>query len=130
MPGRGRTERALLAILSDGEPRSRIELVKETGLTSKAVGSALYRLWRAGIILRTEKPIYESVRAFKGRAGTRKNTRAYHLYLYRLGKRSVSIRGLRFVRFEGGGIGKRRESKAEIIRRFLEQNSERAFLLD
>lgn len=93
-------------ILSDGEPRSRIELVEETGLTSKAVGSVLYRLWRAGI---------------------RKNTRAYHLYLYWPGKDSVNIKGLRFVRFEERRIEKRRESKAEIIRRFLEENSERAF---
>jgi len=127
LPGQGRTERALLAILSDGEPRSRIELVEETGLTGKAVGSALYRLWRAGTILRTERPIYESVRTFRGRAGIRKNTRAYHLYLYLPGKGAVDIKGLRFVKFEERKKEKRKESKAEIIRRFLEQNSDRAF---
>ena len=42
MPGQRRTERATLAILSDGEPRPRVELIDETGLTGKAIGSGIF----------------------------------------------------------------------------------------
>ncbi len=59
MPGHGQTERLILSVLSDGKPRSQRELVQETGLGAKSVEGALYRLWRKGVILRTEKPIYE-----------------------------------------------------------------------
>ena len=129
LPGYGSTQKMLLTILSDGEPRSRRELVKETGLTARAVGSSLYRLWRSGSVLRTEKPIYEAFRAFKGRAGIKKNTRGYHLYLYRLNRDSLVIRSLRFVKYDENHLDKRGsgKSKAELIRDFLKENSDRAF---
>ena len=99
MPGYGSTQKVLLTVLSDGEPRSCRELMRETGLTAKSVGNSLYRLWKAGSVLRTEKPIYEAFRAFKGRAGIKKNTRGYHLFLYRPTSDSVTIRGLRFGKY-------------------------------
>ena len=129
MPGYGQTERTLLEVLSDGKPRSYRQAVVETGLTNKSVGSALYRLWQTGVILRTEKPTYEALKTFKGRAGIRKNTRAYHLYLYKPMQVSAVVNGLRFVKFSEEYLDKRASgvSKAELIREFLKENSERAF---
>jgi len=129
LPGYGSTQKVLLTVLSDGEPRSCRELMRETGLTAKSVGNSLYRLWKAGSVLRTEKPIYEAFRAFKGRAGIKKNTRGYHLFLYRPISDSVAIRGLRFGKYrekqlDGEDSGK---CKAELIRNFLKANSDRGF---
>lgn len=56
----GRTERAILTILSDGKPRALREIVEESRLSNKAVGSALRRLWRSESILRTEKTLKET----------------------------------------------------------------------
>ena len=128
MPGYGSTQTKLLRILSDGNPRSRRELIDKTGLTSKTVGSSLLRLWKVGTILRTSKPKYEPLRAFKGRAGIKKNTRAYHLYVYAPGRNSVSTKGLRFVKYDEKHLDRRgsRGSKAQAIRDFLEQNPDKA----
>jgi hypothetical protein len=60
---------SLLSILLDGEPSSRRQLMEETGLSSKAVGSALRKRWRKGEILRSVEPTYEKLEAFGGRAG-------------------------------------------------------------
>ena len=127
LPGYGRTEREVLVALSDGKPRSLMDLAKQTGLTSKRIGSALYRLWNKGAILRTEKPTYEALRAFKARAGIKKNTRAYHLYMFVPEKDSVSLQGTRFVKYDKKLEKRGVESKAEIIRRFIEENADRAF---
>ena len=62
MPGHGQTECAILSVLSDDKPRSQRDLVRETGLSAKSVEDALYRLWKKGVILRTERPIYEGER--------------------------------------------------------------------
>jgi len=128
LPGYGRTQRALLEVLSDGKPWSRRALIKATGLSNKSVGSALHRLWKSGVILRTEKTTYEALQTFKGRAGIKKNTRAYHLYLYRPMHTSASIKGLRFVQYSNQYLDKRssRVSKAELVREFLRENSDRA----
>jgi len=119
----------LLTVLSDGEPRSCRELVRETGLTARSVGSSLYRLWKAESVLRTEKPLYEAFRAFKGRAGIKKNTRGYHLYVYWPNRDSAAIRGLRFVKYHKKQLDRRDsgKSKAELIRNFLKEHSDRAF---
>lgn len=129
MPGHGSTQRRLLTVLADGEPKSLMELRKQTGLSSKSVGSSLHRLWKSGEILRTQKPAYEALRAFKGRAGIKKNTRAYHLYLYAPGKDAIGLRGLRFVRYDGKYLDSRGSgmSKAQVIREFLDENRDRAF---
>jgi len=103
--------------------------MEETGLTSKTIGSSLYRLFKSGAILRTEKPTYEALRAFKGRAGIKKNTRAYHLYVFAPGKDSITVKGLRLVKYDKKHLDKRgsRKSKAQIVREFLKENCERAF---
>ena len=82
---------------------------------------ALYRLCRRGVILRTERPIYEVEKVFRGRAGVRRNTRGYHLYLYMPGRRAVRILKLRFVAYDKKLRSERglRMSKAELIREFL-----------
>ena len=126
MPGYGQTEREIIAVLSDGKPRSLKELTEQTGLASKQIEGALYRLWKNSGILRTEKPTYEALKAFKGRAGIRKNTRAYHLYVFALGRDSINFQDMRFVKCEKR-LEKPSESKAELVRSFLEENSERAF---
>ena len=36
---------------ADGKPRSHKDIVRETGLGYGAVGTALYRLWKAGGVL-------------------------------------------------------------------------------
>ena len=128
LPGYGSTQKVLLTVLSDGEPRSSSELMKATGLTARVVGNSLYRLWRAGSVLRTEKPIYEAFKAFKGRAGVKKNTRGYHLYLYRPISDSVFLRDLRFVKYSEKQLNRSlKSSKAELIRNFIKENSDRAF---
>ena len=72
----GPTQLRLLKLLSEGKPKTKKELAEKSGLTDKAVVNCLHRLWKAGRIHRTEKPIYEVLRSFKGRAGIKKNTRA------------------------------------------------------
>lgn len=129
LPGFGPTQRRLLDVLVDEQPRSLRALREETGLTSKAVGSALYRLWKGGAILRTAEPTYESFRAFKGRAGIKKNTRAYYLYLYKPLKQPITLQGLRFVCYDEKYLDKRGsgQSKAQLIRDFLRENIDRAY---
>jgi len=76
-------------------------------LSGKAVGSALYRLWKSGVVLRTEKPCFEAFRAFGGRGGVKRNTRAYHLYLFAFGRDSASFRGVRFVKYDEKHLDRR-----------------------
>ncbi|MEM1757308.1 MAG: hypothetical protein QW770_04690, partial [Candidatus Bathyarchaeia archaeon] len=75
----GRTVEAVLRVLSDGVPRSYRDIVASTGLGLRAVEGCLYRLWRRGLVLRSEKPFMESERVFKGRAGVSRNLRKYYL---------------------------------------------------
>ena len=125
----GATKRTLLELLSDGVPHTSNELTEKSGLTGNAVVNCLHRLWKAEVILRTEKPTYDPIQLFKGRAGIRKNTRAYHRYLYRPDKESFSAQGTRFVKYRKRYLDKRGSgtSKARLIRTFLQDNSDRAF---
>jgi hypothetical protein len=129
LPGYGNTQQAILSVLNDGKPRSLRELVNETGLTAKSISNSLYRLWKSSSILRSEKPSYEALRSFKGRAGIRKNTRGYHLYLYKPTRNSASINGTRFVKYDGKVKEKRNSkvNKSELIRNFLRKNHGKAF---
>jgi hypothetical protein len=128
LPGYGHTQKAILSILDDGKPRSLKEVINETGFDVKKISNSLHRLWKSRSILRSEKPTYESLRSFKGRAGIRKNTRAYHLYLYKPVQNSAFINGTRFVKYEEQVEGKENKtSKSEIIRNFLKENYGKAF---
>lgn len=122
----GATQRKILAVLSDGCPRTQKEIVHKTGLSDKVVEGALYRLWKKGFILRTEKPSMELDRVFKGRAGTSSHLRLYHLYVLKPGEAdSIWIKGLKFVKAkEGKGL---QESRAKLILKFLEGNCDKAF---
>jgi len=125
------SRRLILAVLSDGKPKSSREIQKATGLSGSAVNNSLLLCWKRGLILRTKKPLYEHERIFKGRGGVSQTTRPYHLYLLRLeGKDSVIVDGLEFVKFSeefldvrGGG----KYSKARAILDFLKKNKDRAF---
>lgn len=122
----GTTQQKIVTVLGDGDPRTRRQILEETDLSDKAVGSALYRLWKGKLILRTERPLMEAERVFKGRGGVSPHLRAYHLYLLRpKGKDSLTMKGQKFVEYK-----KRKEvrvSKAQLIMKFLEDNSDHAF---
>lgn len=122
----GATQRKILAVLSDGSPKSHRQIVDEAGLTDKVVESALWRLWKSGLILRTDEPLRERDRVFRGRAGIRSNLRSFHLYVLRPeGVNSLEIRSSRFTTYKK--LEKRGESKAGVILKFLEENRDRAF---
>ncbi len=65
------SRKKILAVLSDGQPKSHKEIVKETGLGYGVTGVNLYRGWKAEQVLRTKKPFLESTLLFKGRARAR-----------------------------------------------------------
>jgi len=121
-----KSSKIILALLSDGVPRSFREIVRESGLSERVVEGALRRLCLKGLVLRTEEPIRKRNRVFKGRAGIRSNLRSYHLYVLKpKDKDSIEIEGLRFVKVE-----KRKDkgvSKAKLILTFLEDNKDQAF---
>jgi len=128
LPRLGDTKGEVLGLLSDCTPRSFSDIVKETGLGRKAVEGALYRLWREGRILRTEKPLMEAQRIFKGRGGVTHNLRRYHLYVLKPeDKDSVEFQGMRFVKYVKKERKVERKSKAKIIYEFLERNQNSAF---
>lgn len=127
MVGLGGTQKRLLQILSDGTPKTSKQLVKITGFSDKSVEGGLYRLWKTGLILRTEKPTMEPSRTFKGRAGIRSHLRKYHFYILGpAGKDALQFQGLRFVKAVGEE-SKKGSSKAELVLNFLRENGERAF---
>lgn len=131
MPRPESTQAAILAALADGKPKTHRELVQATGLSGAAVWNALARAWRDGLVMRTEKPTYEAVKLFRGRAGMSKTTRAFHKYLLApSGKKQVRIGNLEFVAFSkryldarGGGV----KSKAKLILEFLQKHADKAW---
>ncbi len=131
MKPKGSTRSLVLAALVDNKPKSQRDLVKATGLSGKAVYSAVFLCWKKGLVLRTREPIYESERIFRGRGGIVQNTRPYHLYLLKpKGKDSVLVDGREFVAFDekyldarGGG----KLSKAQMILNFIEKHAGKAY---
>jgi DNA-binding MarR family transcriptional regulator len=121
----------ILSALGDHRPKSCRQVVEATGLTRSSVYNALYLCWKQGLVLRTEKPLYQRERIFKGRGGVTQNTRPYHLYLLRpVGRDSVDIGGRRFVGYaeehldpRGGG----KLSKARKILSYIREHGDRAF---
>lgn len=59
----------ILAAFSDGKPKSHREIVEATEFSKSSVWRALYDYWKAGLLLRTERPILEAARFFGVRAG-------------------------------------------------------------
>ncbi len=125
------SQNVILGLLADGKPKSHRDVLEKTGLTESGVWQALRRAWENDLILRTKKPLYEPERLFKGRAGIRRNLRAYHLYLLKP-KRvdKLQLRGHEYVSYSkryldvrGGGT----RSKARVVLEFLKKNSRKAF---
>jgi hypothetical protein len=73
------TKDSLLSLVSDGKPRSTREVTERLGVTTRAADSACCRYWKAGLLLRSEKPLHEPNRVFAGRAGTSYSTRSFYL---------------------------------------------------
>lgn len=81
-------------------------------------------------MLRSEKPIFEGVQVFRGRAGIRKDTRAYYLYVRRTDQEEVLLKsGHRFVPFRKELLDVRggKVSKSKTILNFLKENAAKAF---
>lgn len=126
--------RLIVSTMADGKPKSAQDIVNATSLERSKVWTALSKLWRAGVVLRTDRPISENCKKFRGRHGTTSNTRLYHLYVlnsFEEKQRGCSIGGHRFVQFSSEYSDKRgskgEKSKARLILNFLKDNSDRAF---
>jgi DNA-binding Lrp family transcriptional regulator len=126
------TSKRILALLSDGKPRSSKEIRKEIGFSRDSVESALIRLWKKTKILRTVKSKISSEKVFRGRAGKAYNLRQYHLYMTRQGNaESVNFQGQTFVTYSKKYVDRRGSvngtSKAKLVQEFLKKNSDHAF---
>lgn len=138
--GREYCVKAVLTALADGRPRSAKEIVSATDIDEKTISHLLSNLWRKHLILRTDRPLFEYSKQFKGRAGFKSNTRMYHLYIIndRTGQgeegtdaEETVIDGHTFVQFRPEYSDKRgnrgSKSKAQLVLNFLKDNSDRAF---
>jgi hypothetical protein len=135
--------KAVLAALADGKPKSARDIINITDIDEKTISHLLSNLWRKHLILRTDKPLFEYSKQFKGRAGFKSNTRMFHLYVIngqrgqgegeRVGTEAIPfvIDGHRFVQFHPEYSDKRgnrgSKSKAQLILNFLKENSDKAF---
>jgi hypothetical protein len=131
--------KAVLTALADGKPRSAKDIIYATGIDEKTVSHLLSNMWRRYLILRTDEPLFEHSKQFKGRAGFRSNTRMFHLYIIndqtRQGEEmratETTIDGHRFVQFSPEHSDKRGnrgdKSKAQLVLNFLKQHSDKAF---
>lgn len=121
----------IIAAFSDGKPKSNREIVEATEFTKSSIWRALYDYWKAGLLLRSERPIIEAVRFFGGRAGMKHNTRVYYLYIPKpKGKATVQIAGQKFMGYAKKYLDRRGtkvKSKAKLILEFLRQNRGKAF---
>jgi len=121
----------VLGCLFEGTPRSVRGVVEETGLTRASVGMVLYRLWKAGRVLRTAEAVCERETVFRGRSGSSSHTRPYHLYLLAPGGvDELTVDGRRYVAYAeehldprgGGGM-----SKAQRVIGYLEEHRGEAY---
>lgn len=123
------TRDKIMAVFGDGEPKTHRDVVQATSLSEPAVWRALYNYWKEGLLLRTKEPIFEAIRTFRGRAGIRRNTRAYYLYVRSKG--ADSLQGAhRFVRYSKKYLdvrGAREASKSNLVLNFLRTRPDRAF---
>lgn len=71
----------ILSVLSDGKPRTSKEISDETRLTQPSVWRGILRCWEKGLVLRSEKPIFEVSEKLRGRLGYRRNTSSFYYYV-------------------------------------------------
>lgn len=126
--------RLIVSAMADGKPKSAQDIVDATNLERSRVWTALSKFWRAGMVLRTDKPASENCKRFRGRRGTTSNTRLYHLYIlnsFEEKQGGCTINGHRFVKFSSEYSDRRgskgEKSKARLILNFLKDNQDRAF---
>ncbi len=137
--------KAVLTALADGKPKSARDIINATGIDEKTMSHLLSNLWRKYPILRTDKPLFEYSKQFKGRAGFKSNTRMFHLYMIndQMGQgeentggettnnNPIFLDGHTFVQFSPEYSDKRgnrgSKSKAQLVLNFLKENSDRAF---
>jgi len=130
MPKQHPVQDEILAAFGDGKPKSHREVVKLTGFTKSSIWRALHDYWKAGLLLRNEQPILEAARFFGGRAGIKRNTRVYYLYIKKPEREeTVQIGGQKFVGYSKKYLdrrGARTKSKSRLVMEFLKQNRDRA----
>ncbi len=120
------TRDKLLDLMSDGRPRSSRDVAQRLLFTDRAAESVCYRCWKAGLLLRSEKPIHERNSSFAGRAGHRYNTRSYYLFILQNGSDEMEVERLKFLCFEKTPrISK--PNKSQLILSFLRDNVDKAF---
>lgn len=121
----------LIDVLKDGNPRCARDVLKATKFTERQVWNGLLYWWENGLLLRSEKPQFENKLVLRGRAGFRRNTRTYYLYVLKPNaKKELFILGQKFVPFNKKYLdarAARHGSKAKLIRNYLRKNSDRAF---
>ncbi|HXG06808.1 MAG TPA: hypothetical protein VNI77_05720 [Nitrososphaera sp.] len=130
--GRDYCIKEVLTALADGKPKSARDIINIADIDEKTISHLLSNLWRKRLILRTDKPLFEYSKQFKGRAGFKSNTRMFHLYIINDQETAIAIiDGHRFVQFHPQYSGKRgnrgNKSKAQLVLNFLKENSDRAF---
>jgi hypothetical protein len=124
----GPTAKKIIRVLSLDSPKTRRQIVQETRLDEKQVDSALFRLRKAGKILRSKEPVRETERIFKGRGGVSSNLRNYYLYVLSPRKKAqLQIGNAVFIRCEIKKREKRKISKAKIVLNFLREHKGQAF---
>jgi hypothetical protein len=116
-----------LGLLADGRARCSRDIAAGTRLGVSAVNEALRRCWALGYLLRTETPLVEHARVFRGRGGATRTVRRYHLYLSADNLSEVRVDGRRFVNYQLGRQAGKAQSKSKAILEFLRNNLERAY---
>jgi len=125
------TQNKILAVLSDGIPKTSSEVASLSGLSKSSVWKGLRRCWENGYILRSDEPVYESVERFRGRKGIRKNTRGYYKYVIDpKGAGRLSVERVKYISYSDEQVdnrGARKESKSQQILRFLREHLGNAY---
>jgi len=91
------TKDSLLSLMSEGKPRSTREVTERLGVTARAAECACCRYRKAGLLLRSEKPLGEANRVFAGRAGTSYNTPSFYLFVLGNGAEEAVTDSVRFL---------------------------------
>ncbi|MFC1803989.1 hypothetical protein ACFL0D_08515 [Thermoproteota archaeon] len=125
------TQDKILVSLSEGVPLTSNQIVQKTGLTKHSAWSTLKRCWENGLILRSQKPIFESKKKFRGRKGYRTNTRSYYKYIINSANRDkLTFDGTIYINYSDDHIdprSARKESKAQRVLKFLREKSDSAY---
>ena len=120
------TKDSLLNLMSDGKPSSTREVTERLGITDRAAESACCRYWKAGLLLRSDKPLHAANRVFSGRAGTSYNTRSFYLFVLGSGGEEAVAENVRFLSHSNTPRTVK-PNKAKLVLDLLRENGDRAF---